>query len=262
MTKYCFIIRHGERLDHVHKLCKPDLFVDLWDPPITPKGLYQAEQTGERLVELMEQNRIDPKTMSVVIYTSPFQRCIETSIGIIKGMRLKKAPILRLDVGLGEWMCERFFDSVGCQATEFVSRQYQFLARQQANAYAKRNDIPVMNVDYGYIGSRSEFEFPEHYTDMVQRFEEARRYCLEKANHATVVLFVTHAVGVNALLDGFRNHLTRPQESNYCSISFVCKKDDEHSENSDQSDEDSSEYLDTSTPWSIKLTMSDTHLTA
>lgn len=189
-------------------------------------------------MEMMYEYDIDPS--EVILYTSPFRRCIETSIGILQGMPHK--PLIRIEVGLGEWMCERFFDSV-CDAKQLVSHGHQRLAREQASAYAKQQ-VPL-KVDYTYKGCRSEFNFPESYTDMVHRFEETRQSCLK--DETRLVLFVTHAVGVNALLDGFRNHLTRPLKSNYCSLSLVSKQKDQESE-----------YPDTA--WSIEMTMSDSHL--
>jgi broad specificity phosphatase PhoE len=219
------------------------------------------------------------KDTRIVIYTSPFQRCIDTSIGILRGMHRASnhtlTSILRLNLGLGEWMCERFFDSV-CPASHLLSRQQEKLARLQAYSYsmqAKNNHdgLPPITIDYAYRNPDVvEFDYPERYTDMIRRFEETRLHCLQREDANTIIIFVTHAVGVNALLDGFRNKATIPLESNYCSISCVRHYNTVIDSNSDQSDEEVGEYIDTSgysTPskskkWSIELTMSDTHLTA
>jgi broad specificity phosphatase PhoE len=231
---------------------------------------------------IQKQNTLDTR---IVIYTSPFQRCIDTSLGILRGMqranKLCKTPILRLDLGLGEWMCERFFDTI-CPATHLMSRQQEKLARLQAYSYsmmAKNMDnydgLPPITIDYAYQNPDIvEFDYPERYTDMIHRFEETRLHCLQKASKEDTVIFVTHAVGVNALLDGFRNKVTIPLESNYCSISCVrhYTNNTVMDSNSDQSDEDedAGEFMDDttgySTPskskkWSIELAMSDTHLT-
>lgn len=239
----------------------------------------------------MIQKQNVQKDTRIFIYTSPFQRCIDTSIGILRGMHQAnnytfKTPLLRLDLGLGEWMCERFFDSI-CPASHLLSRQQEKLARLQAYSYsmmAKNMDnqegLPPITIDYAYKNPDIiEFDYPERYTDMIHRFEETRLHCLQKASEKDsnfIVIFVTHAVGVNALLDGFRNKVTIPLESNYCSISCVRhNKNAGVDSNSDQSDEDDvGEFIDTiidttgyNTPskskkWSIELTMSDTHLTA
>jgi broad specificity phosphatase PhoE len=181
------------------------------------KGHVQAEKTGVTLREMMKSYG-----------SSPFQRCIDTSMGIIKGMQLSQVT-LRLDIGLGEWMCERFFDEV-CPAVQLISQQQQKIARQQAYSYSLKasspdnNTLPSFSMDYAYNNSiQSDFNFPERYTDMLGRFDDTRLQCLQlhENDDNAVIIFVTHAVGVNALLDGFRNKQTRPQEMKYCNISCV-----------------------------------------
>jgi hypothetical protein len=269
-------------------------------------------------MEMMLKQNIDIKNTSIVMFTSPFQRCVDTSIGIVKGIQnvTKTPPILRLDIGLGEWMCERFFDSI-CPAQHLLSKQQEKLARQQAYSYsmlaaaAKKESavdddpllLPPLTIDYAYSNSLfSEFDFPERYTDMIHRFEDTRLNCLESAlsigssektstssvdnneqqkQKQVVVIFVTHAVGVNALLDGFRNRVTIPLESNYCSISCVRHASSSTStmsnnmaaaDLSDQSDEDC-EYMEENnnsgfnspsklSKWFIDTVMYDRHLSS
>ncbi|CAO3655047.1 unnamed protein product [Mucor fragilis] len=276
-----FIVRHGERLDHVDKLWQPqDLSLGIWDPPITQQGMLQAEKTGSTLRNLMQnQYKMDVSNVDIVLYTSPFQRCIDTSIGIIRGLdQRKNPPTLRIDLGLGEWMCERFFDSVSCSASHLIARQQEKLARQQAYTYSmtaknQQSDamLPPLKIDYAYTSDYVEFDYPERYTDMIHRFEDTRLHCMKAASKPnTVVIFVTHAVGVNALLDSFRNKVTIPLESHYCSISCV-RHYSKHTNNStssfdlnssDQSDEDEQAIINSSSKqkWTIEFAMSDAHL--
>ncbi|KAG2195394.1 hypothetical protein INT46_005552 [Mucor plumbeus] len=237
--------------------------------------MLQAEKTGNTLINLMQkQQNVDLTNVNIVIYTSPFQRCIDTSIGIIKGLNQKKnPPTLRIDLGLGEWMCERFFDSISCSASQLIARQQEKLARQQAFTYSMKakNQIldtmlPPLKIDYAYKSKYMEFDYPERYTDMIHRFEDTQHHCLKSTNPDTIVIFVTHAVGVNALLDSFRNKVTIPLESHYCSISCVRHYNKQHSSfdlnSSDQSDEDDQALFNSTAKqkWSIELVMSDTHL--
>lgn len=250
----------------------------------------------------------DIRNPNIIVYSSPFQRCVDTSIGILKGIQKEQRkwttlPVLRLDLGLGEWMCERFFDSI-CPAQHLLSRQQEKLARKQALSYslmakksAQENPLPSLTIDYAYSNSTiHEFDYPERYTDMIDRFEETRLNCLENAERTkfkmatkdqeenkqqqqqqqqqpTVVIFVTHAVGVNALLDGFRGRVTIPLESHYCSISCVRRIPTSASSNielSDQSDEDC-EFIEgggggyqspsTKPKWIIDTVMFSDHLT-
>lgn len=222
---------------------------------------------------------------TVIMYTSPFQRCIDTSIGVMKGLYKSSStwrhqPVLRIDLGLGEWMSEKFFNDV-CPASKLLSKQYEKLARKQAFTFSvlakntsltfsDQNDLlPPFKMDYGYYNPHcTEFNFPERYIDMIQRFQDTRIYCLNNSQQQQeIIIFITHAIGVHALLDGFRNQVTIPLESNYCSISCV-RHTSYLQESSDQSEEepDSSEFSE-STPipiksnsWFIELSMSDSHL--
>ncbi|EPB86505.1 hypothetical protein HMPREF1544_06672 [Mucor circinelloides 1006PhL] len=256
-----FIVRHGERLDHVDKLWQPqDPSLGIWDPPITLQGMLQAEKTGSTLMDLMQnQYNMDVNNVDIVLYTSPFQRCIDTSIAIIRGLdRQKNPPTLRIDLGL--------------------ARQQEKLARQQAYTYSmmaknQQSDsmLPPLKIDYAYTSDYVEFDYPERYTDMIHRFEDTRLHCMKAVSKPnTVVIFVTHAVGVNALLDSFRNKVTIPLESHYCSISCV-RHYSKYANNttasfdlnsSDQSDEDEQAIMNSSTKqkWTIEFAMSDTHL--
>ncbi|KAI9486194.1 MAG: histidine phosphatase superfamily [Benjaminiella poitrasii] len=273
-----FIIRHGERLDHVDKLWTPDPSIGIWDPPITRKGFQQAQKTGHALVDMIHN-----KQSTILIYSSPFQRCIDTALSIAKGLypQHHNNIVLRLDLGLCEWMSDRFFDDISCTAHQFLSRQQEKLARLQAYSYHQQADIgdeltswpPHLRMDYAYHNPDFvDFGYPERYTDMIQRFEKTRVSCLESAASSgdeVVIVFVTHAVGVNALLDGFRNTVTIPLKSNYCSISSVRRTMFRPATHSDQSSDDDVDYHFISSThhptskqpqWSIELTMFDSHL--
>lgn len=226
--------------------------------------------------------KIDLAHTVITLYTSPFQRCVDTSIGVIKGLyrasnNWKNQPILRIDLGLGEWMCERFFNEV-CPASRLLLKQHEKLARQQANTFSilakdktltfqdNNNLLPPFKMDYSYSNPKfTEFNFPETYTDMLQRFQDTRLQCLNNSQQQQeeIIIFITHAVGVNALLDSFRNCATIPLESNYCSISCVRHISLSQALSDEQ---DSSEFMDSpQTPtkrnnWQIELSMSDSHL--
>ncbi|KAI9030946.1 histidine phosphatase superfamily [Phycomyces nitens] len=301
-----FIIRHGERIDHVNKTWQPDPRDGIWDPPLSSTGHRQAEQTGSRLVDLLLDRGIKPQKALVVIYTSPFLRCVETAIGIASGMAKHHTqeqagsllrPILRLDLGLGEWLSDKFFNEV-CPAQLMISRRQEALARRQAMTYAAAahphrlfpkgslDTLPPLIIDYGHHSMCTEFNYPESYPEMLDRFEEGRKHCMErstlglpvKIDSSTVVVpvFVTHAVGVNALLDSFRNRPTRPVETGYCAIACVQSNTNSFRmtmDNSDQSDadqdEDEPQYAEVAMPaislafknrWTVNLAVSTSHL--
>ncbi|KAI9299856.1 histidine phosphatase superfamily [Cunninghamella echinulata] len=238
-----FIVRHGERIDHVSSSWQPDPAHGISDPPLSSFGHQQAEKTGNYLCELIQQRNMKPSQATIMIYTSPFQRCIDTSIGIIKGMQpfinSSQPPIIRLELGLSEWMSDQFFDQVYCSGSQFLSRHQVQLAQRQAMNYKllqqQNNDslLPPLTIDYSYQSFTSQFNYPESYPDMLKRFNDTRLHCLKYANYqlprnycnvtpsSIIVIMVTHAIGVNALLDAFQNIISRPIKTNYCCVSSL-----------------------------------------
>ncbi|ORZ20222.1 histidine phosphatase superfamily [Absidia repens] len=273
-TDTVFLVRHGERIDHVSQLWQNDPAHGISDPPLTSLGHQQAEMTGQRLGELIQQQQQQRKTMTtaapiILVYTSPFQRCIDTSIGIIKGLGgcidSQYPPLLRMDLGLTEWMSDQFYDEIYCSGSQFLARHQEQLARRQAMHYhqlhlqhhdsppsppptSDDNDddndsskksisqpfiLPPLTIDYTYHSSQyTDFSFPESYPDMLKRFDYTRQQCIVQSSFSFLpkkyqrcssssiyVIMVTHGIGINALLDSFRNTTTRPIKTPYCCIS-------------------------------------------
>ncbi|POS77328.1 phosphoglycerate mutase [Diaporthe helianthi] len=100
---YIFVVRHGNRLDAANKqwhLQSPTPY----DPPLTYSGWNQARAVGQRIGEILrdgdkdkdkEQQSDSPasdgtprkrRKYKVVVHSSPFLRCIQTSIGISAGL--------------------------------------------------------------------------------------------------------------------------------------------------------------------------------
>ena len=143
--------RHGNRLDAADKkwhLSSPTPY----DPPLTYGGLLQARQVGHQIASILEQARADEqprrtsqndkqvnkrKRFRIVIHTSPFLRCIQTSIGLssrlaqsnpdfsldpfnlvvppsVPGVREDetKSAVLRIDSYLGEWLSPEYFENI------------------------------------------------------------------------------------------------------------------------------------------------------
>ncbi|KAH8173220.1 phosphoglycerate mutase family protein [Sarocladium implicatum] len=148
---YLFVVRHGNRLDAADKkwhLSSPTPY----DPPLTYGGLLQARQVGHQIASILEQARADEqprrtgqnknqsnkrKRFRIVIHTSPFLRCIQTSIGLSSGLAQSnpdftldpfnlvvppsvpgaredetKSTVLRIDSYLGEWLSPEYFENI------------------------------------------------------------------------------------------------------------------------------------------------------
>ncbi|KAK4199994.1 hypothetical protein QBC40DRAFT_77153 [Triangularia verruculosa] len=162
---YLFVVRHGYRLDAADKqwhLSSPAPY----DPPLTYSGWQQCKNLGVRIAsilrdrvkedELEAKKNPDPnrkrKRYKVALHSSPFLRCIQTSIAISAGLAQDSAPfgpvdsdsrpptppptlegrplppriitdrpsnpakirksVLRLDAFLGEWLSPTYFELI------------------------------------------------------------------------------------------------------------------------------------------------------
>ncbi|KAI1800378.1 hypothetical protein F4811DRAFT_33582 [Daldinia bambusicola] len=99
---YIFIVRHGKRLDAAEKqwhLSSPTPY----DPPLTYGGWLQSKTVGARIAHILQEREAEeaiaasnesnngltkPKKRryKVVIHSSPFLRCVQTSIAIAAGL--------------------------------------------------------------------------------------------------------------------------------------------------------------------------------
>ncbi|KAK4146030.1 uncharacterized protein C8A04DRAFT_10125 [Dichotomopilus funicola] len=102
---YLFVVRHGYRLDAADKqwhLSSPTPY----DPPLTYSGWQQAKSLGVRIASIIRE-RVEEderaagqnsnpkpkrKKYEVVLHSSPFLRCIQTSIAISAGLAQDSTP--------------------------------------------------------------------------------------------------------------------------------------------------------------------------
>jgi len=149
-----FVVRHGSRLDQAGRDWSQSSPTP-YDTPLTYGGWIQARNLGARIASLLvADEKPQPATSSaappskkkkrtrVVIHSSPFLRCIQTSVSIASGLaqhhhqQLTEAqwssdengqpvfknsladperftrPVLRLDAWLGEWMTMDYYTDI------------------------------------------------------------------------------------------------------------------------------------------------------
>jgi broad specificity phosphatase PhoE len=130
------IVRHGERLDYVHRAAGKNWCQanpkQPWNPPLTEKGLSMATQLGAALRQnIMPELGLPPIR---AVYTSPFLRCRQTAAGIIQGMSSEcidhqssdsnRDPIaspplkVKVELGLAESMNENWYRSWSLPGTD------------------------------------------------------------------------------------------------------------------------------------------------
>ncbi|KAF2864292.1 hypothetical protein K470DRAFT_194469, partial [Piedraia hortae CBS 480.64] len=108
--------RHGLRLDAAQRDWHLSTPVP-YDPPLTYSGWSQSRALGERIADLLPDSDAE-HPYQILIHSSPYTRCIETSVGIASGLissrrhpHSKKAT-LRVDEFLGEWLNPVYYEHI------------------------------------------------------------------------------------------------------------------------------------------------------
>ncbi|RFU78047.1 phosphoglycerate mutase family [Trichoderma arundinaceum] len=182
LPSHIFVVRHGNRLDAADKqwhLTSPTPY----DPPLTYGGFLQARQVGNQIGSILEQAKVDAEVTNngaalsgkrrrfrIVIHSSPFLRCVQTSVGISSGLAQtapesiyqpsdvivpRKAPVgqqsphksalLRLDTFLGEWLSPEYFEMITPPpgpALMMGGAKAELLRREDYSIYT---DVPITN---------------------------------------------------------------------------------------------------------------------
>lgn len=83
-----YVIRHSERCDHVKDKVERKKIEYRFEPPITARGHEFAYKTGLFLKEEMNRlvkEKLKKENFKFVVITSPYYRCLQTSMQICKG---------------------------------------------------------------------------------------------------------------------------------------------------------------------------------
>lgn len=108
--------RHAERLDYVMR-DKGENWIPTtdrpWDSPLSDSGLDQAQYLGKHVHKTLVELGLPPLR---AVYSSPFQRCLQTAAGAIVGLS-QNADInspdlsIRVEQGLAESLNENWYRS-------------------------------------------------------------------------------------------------------------------------------------------------------
>src|SRR5258706_10837317 len=116
IPSYIFTVRHGARLDAADSSWHLTSATP-YDPPLTYGGWLQARSLGQRIRNILNARNTSPAASTldlsdlrskppetkpiqtrILIHTSPFLRCIQTSIGISAGLSMHSAQQQQLGV--------------------------------------------------------------------------------------------------------------------------------------------------------------------
>lgn len=193
-----FITRHLQRIDG------PDIPVEEaqeWHNiyvklPGFIENPYISKRNGHKRVINKILNQMKPD----IIITSPFVRCIQTSIIIAKrtGIDLKN---IYIDYNLGEWNANHLFkkpfnsEQIFNHSIKYLTNK-NLLRTPMKDCYIKNRNVlgPIINDQY----QGNKFEDINKYAERVK--DEIVRLGHEVKNNNVNVLIVTHSIATKALV--------------------------------------------------------------
>jgi len=195
-----FIVRHGERIDHIDekwiKMAKRP-----FDPGLSTRGMEQAREVGEKLKK-------DGETIDY-IYSSPFQRTLETATEIAKVLGLR----IRLENGIAESV-----------RVESVKKWEEKEGRTWPHLrLLSEEEIKVMFplVDFSH-SSVVQTTYPETEEQLYQRIVKIVNG-LPKAHEGQAILLVSHQAPVEYLAFELCAGNAQDKYVSYCCLSKAVK---------------------------------------
>lgn len=194
-----YFIRHSERIDYVDpkKWKNSKRYQENENDPVLSSG--GAKIATDQLEKLMNE-KYDGHSKIDFIYSSPFARCIETSIAFRKYIlkKYKKDVKIRIDFGLSPqipgdwifWLFDKASENISFRGGKFVAKSVKFLDDQMKlkNIYKKYDNN---NFDVEYESNLS-------FNDINDEFGEKYSYQKSVNNRLEAVSKI-----VDILLDGF-----------------------------------------------------------
>jgi broad specificity phosphatase PhoE len=197
-----FIIRHGERADN----CPDEIpFIEIpSDPHLTEEGKLQAILAGKELKVLFEKGYqkgyISTPNPKIVLVSSPFLRCIQTSNGILSVFDSEDIlnNSITLDPGFSEYLSTDYFveDPMGSL----------YIKNKGEDGIGLQEGLKVCDALMGCRESKIP-EFPEGYQSFQERvFDHYSRLASDftanmNKDKDKVLVVVTHGAVVKSILE-------------------------------------------------------------
>lgn len=127
-----YIVRHGQRnswvVDRIEGVYRPAQNNPTGianDPPLTDHGREQAEQLGPGLEQLLPY---DQPRRRLVVFSSPYYRCLETIAPAIKTLRSRGWPgRVHIEAGLSEWFGTHPFNHPAGATASVLHNHFDFV---------------------------------------------------------------------------------------------------------------------------------------
>lgn len=193
MNKIVFGLRHGERADR-HFTNRPNLIK--YDPCLTEKGLIQAQQSAERIRNLV------PNGLSMHVVCSPFLRTIETASFVSKAFGVP----LHVEKGFGEMLLDFDFPSNPVNTLKFFNKKEDL-----------QKELGCELVENKHL---TEAKFPESVEQGYNRVIQNWNNYFTSVN-SDVYIVVTHLYVLGALSQVWLGRDFMVHDENYCKLTMA-----------------------------------------
>jgi broad specificity phosphatase PhoE len=210
-----FVVRHGERADFAGAEDKKLITLE-FDPPLTALGCRQAEVTGKEVSRLLKQANFKPRRF--IFVTSPYLRCVQTSIHMAEGLEGGEIfeNTLFLQDPLGEFFHRTWFDRNVLSELFVRKRPEEFL--KLCPLYEKRKIKESFIEEADLLQPKYPEDFNDYYKRVDFCFRNIRDYYFEKFDpKQDVLIIVSHGYAIQVVLENF-GALQKLNAVEYCCI--------------------------------------------
>ncbi|OMJ89922.1 hypothetical protein SteCoe_7810 [Stentor coeruleus] len=194
MRKIFAVLRHGERADCAES--QREILVE-GDPPLTEKGLRQAEMAANKILDAIE----NPEGLYLVC--SPFLRCIETASKIA----LKTNTPIHIEEAFSELMRDDYFGP---------NIFNELNVRQRKEELEK--ELGVVIIENNHILRP---QYTETWRVATRRVRTAWHNFFENAKEYNCVVVISHQFVVDEIINIWKDHSSQNYDEGYCKLAIV-----------------------------------------
>ncbi|CAD8165305.1 unnamed protein product [Paramecium octaurelia] len=219
-----FFVRHGERADQTNDIEERKRMQKSYDPHLTNKGDKQARMTGAHINKVIQeyanQKQIQLKDIQINFMTSPFLRCIQTSINLMR--EIPNNSKLYIQDEIGELMYTYDFSSNILDKLHIRTEQHPVITKEY------QNGVQIIKERFIKNPNLPQPVFPENDNLCFKRIQafmhELKTQMAKLPNKTnTINICVTHQgiVELSLVVENFHNH----DWIDYCGVSSFTLED-------------------------------------
>lgn len=199
------IMRHGERSDF--KGLTPKFGAN--DPELTKHGEQQAIIAGKMISKQLEELNVSKDDSKIQIYSSPFVRTLQTSRGVLKGIKAVNAYNISDIINVDCHLCEH----INYEFNDFPKNFLNILNETQIFKNEFSNDKLNLVSKFDVLPNKTESD-----NACTQRFTKYFKWKIPEIlqSEYNITIFVSHATPVSEM----NMLLNYPSETGWWDVSY------------------------------------------